>query len=76
MYDINNLPNSCTFGKVQEEFGLDLVVEQLDLDDLSLHLNFVALVSAIFCKILHRYDHIVHVYIYRANWAWLTFLHI
>ena len=52
MFDNNAIPNICTFGKVQEEFGLDLVVEQLDLDDLSLHLNFVALVSAICCKIV------------------------
>ena len=47
MYDNNALPNSSTLGKIQEDFGLDLVDEQLGLDDLSLHLNFVALVSAI-----------------------------
>ena len=69
MYDNNALPNSSTLGKIQEDFGLDLVDEQLGLDDLSPHLNFVALKSAICCKIVHHYDHILHVYIYRANWA-------
>ena len=69
MYDKNALPNISTLGKIQEDFGLDLVDEQLGLDDLSPHLNFVALKSSICCKIAHCYDHILHVYIYRANWA-------